>query len=339
MTSTIPTAWATNGIMAIPNSDSSMNEWRETPWTNSNLNNMWTDKSLPVSSGGFIQDFQMPQGPMTPSSLSRSEDLDFGDMILQTIDENTSTWQASSSPPNGGGVCPQLELSALLGEMQKYLHMLKIYHVSENRPPEDALNDYPIGEALYLLRRFCELQERVRPTGRSPSWTQSPIDPDMVAALVIVTCYMTMMRILRALFSHLEQYLSQITPETAMKARKNLAEHCRSLKLGELTPVNNVCVRTREAVGTLLSALRGMDMAIGTYHKMPWAADEMDDVTDCPAENTAREDGLTVNLLKEENISSKIDKDKTLLYAKILEVERHLDRLLNCSAGGQTAIA
>ncbi|TGJ82082.1 hypothetical protein E0Z10_g6694 [Xylaria hypoxylon] len=317
-----------------------MNEWEES-WTASDYpkvdtsNTIWTDNSIPC---GFIQDFQISPEQITPSSTSQGGDIDFGEIIVQAFDGSSNMRNDSDLLPIGRrrSVSLQLELSALLGEMQKYLHMLKTYHVSESPQAEDALNDYPIGEALYLLRRFCELQDRIRETGQSPAWPQSAIDPDMVAALVIVTCYITMMRILHTLFGHLEHYLAQISPESAARAHKNVAEHCRSLRLGELTPVNDVCVRTREATGALLNALRGMDLAIGTPHEKPWAVDEMDDVADTAME--AAEDGLTVNLLKEENISSKIDEERKTLCAKISEVERHLDRLLNSTVDGQMTI-
>ncbi|KAI0904206.1 hypothetical protein F4824DRAFT_465903 [Ustulina deusta] len=342
--STLEASSTTSSIMVLPNSNDSINAWREESWTTSScpsidtLNSIWTDNSIIPC--GFVEDFQISQTQMTPSSMNRRGDIDFGGIFFQAFDGSTNMKKDPNSLPMGRrkSACLQLELSALLGEMQKYLHMLKTYHVSENQLPEDALNDYPIGEALYLLQRFCELQGRIRETGESPTWPQNAIDPDMVAALVIVTCYITMMRILYTLFGHLEQYLAQISLESAARARKSVAENCRGLRLGELTTVNDVCVRTREAVGALRNALRSMDLAIGTSHEKPWAACGMDDMTD-NNETVALKDGLTINLLKEEAISSKIDDERTTLHAKILKVEQHLNRLLNCAADGQTAIA
>jgi hypothetical protein len=326
-------------MIACPNPNT--DEWRrEEPWGTSNcpkvdtLDDFWANNAIPINSVGFVEELQMSQTQIRPFNRRSSVDFNFDDIIFPSIDRRGTSSNTSndSPPPMASGIFLQLELSALLGEMQKYLHTLKTYHVSENRLPEHALNDYPIGEALYLLRRFCELQERIRENASRPStWAaQSAIEPDMVAALVIVTCYLTMIRILHILFGHLDHYLAQISPpESAAGACQGVAEFGRGLRLGELTPINDVCIRTREAVGALLKALGGMDVAIG--NGTTTTADDMDEMSDSITEAVAIEDGLTVHLLKEQSISRKINDGKQGLDSKILEVKRHLYRLLNAS--------
>lgn len=329
-------------MMALHSSGANIDEWREECWAISDCamadasSNIWTDNGIPLTNSDLLQDFSMSHTQMTPYNLGRHESVEFGEMVLQAIDRGSGR---KHDPNQGRNASFQLELSALLGEMQKYLHLLKVYYASDNRYPEDALNNYPIGEALYLLRRFCELQKRIGEAGHSPAWPQNTIDPDMVASLVIITCYITMMRILQTLFGHLEQYLTQMGPGSMTRARKSVAEHCRGLRLGELTPANDVCAQTREAVSALLNALRGMDSAIGTPHEQPWAADEMDDVADSIAEAVSLESGLTVNLLREESISNRVEEERKMLHRSIAEVEQHLDRLLNSSVDGPMAMA
>lgn len=329
-------------MMALHDSGANIDEWREECWAISDCtmadasSNIWADNNMPLTNSGLLQDFPVSHTQMAPYNLDRHESIEYSEVVLQSTDRGSGR---KHDPIQGRSASFQLELSALLGEMQKYLQLLKVYYASDNRYPEDALNNYPIGEALYLLQRFCELQKRIGEVGHSPTWPQNTIDPDMVASLVIVTCYITMTRILQTLFGHLKQYLTQMGPESMTRVRKSVTEHCRGLRLGELTPANDVCAQTREAVSTLLNALRVMDSAIGTPHEQVWAGDEMDDVADSIAETVSLEGGLTVNLLREENISNRVDEERKMLHGNIAEVEQHLDRLLNCSVDGPMAMA
>ncbi|GAP89765.1 putative Zn -C6 fungal-type DNA-binding domain [Rosellinia necatrix] len=347
--SDLESAWRLNNVLALSDANTDMSEWGEESWTiggvgdgpgADTLSSIWADANIPITTTALVPHFPISQPPTTPFGISPSESLEFGEIILQTVDPSTCAKKDFNQTPMDKCVSPQLELSALLGEMQRYLHMLKLYYVSDSRLPEEALNNYPIGEALYLLQRFCELQGRIREVSQSPTWTQSAVDPDMVASLVIVTCYITMMRISYTLFCHLEHYLTQMSSESAARARTTVPGHCRTLRLGELTPVNDVCVRTREAVGTLLNALRSMDSAIGTPREDAWPTDDSDDMMDTTMTGSrVFGKGLAVDLLREEHISNKIDEEKERLGMKISQVEGLLGRQLNPPAEGRMVMA
>ncbi|KAI0199933.1 hypothetical protein F4808DRAFT_430860 [Astrocystis sublimbata] len=307
----------TNTGMALSGFAESANEWGEDSWSIGS--SMWADNTC-----GVVQALELIPEHITQTNTSSHNQLRFDELACHDLEGIPDLMQDRSL--SGGGTSLPLELSTLLGEMHTYLHVLEAYHASDNRNSEDALNDYPIGDALYLLRRFCEIQDRVRESDEPAIWPQNSVDTDMVAAtLVTVTCYITMTRVLNTLYGHLEQYLASTSPEPAAKSYMSTSGYYRGMRLKELAPFQSVCARAREATGALLSGLKSMDLVISIPRDQLGSSDG--GMISDDGKSPSTEDCLTGALLKEGYISGKIQEERKILCEKIRKIERHFNRL------------
>ncbi|KAI1358635.1 hypothetical protein F5Y08DRAFT_345502 [Xylaria arbuscula] len=287
----------------------------------------WADDNLAYCE--FAQYSPMAQTPLTPTDLNPWDHIDFSHTFLQDFDistvlEKTPVPQAEEGKRN---MPLQLELSVLLGEMQNNLQMLKAYYTSEDLSLEDALNNYPIGETLYLLRRFCDLQGHAWETDELLTWLQGTDSSDMVESLILVTCYVMMLRILDTLFDHLEKYLARITSATGP------CNTSRGLKLRELTATTAMCARAREAFNTLKNALKSMNLPKRESHESIAVVSEIGEMFDCREIDTS-EDRSTMRMVKENTVCSTIYSERDILCMKMMRLEQQLDHC--CPADRRT---
>lgn len=221
------------------------------------MQDTWTTSNLTDTSSSYVS--------TNPGSVFQISNAMEDDVILQNCDPSCHPTPESALPQMTKGVGLQDKLSNLLGEMKEYQRMLIAYHVAKNGLPDHALNGYPIGDALYLMRHFCELQKNLSHTEGERFLSQrDDVHLDIVAAMMIATCYITMIRIIHVLLGHLEHYLAQIKSETFKLDTKNVEVPFRGLKLKDVLSTHHkrVLFWTRSAVDTLQDDLKNMDQAI-----------------------------------------------------------------------------
>ena len=282
----------------------------------------WADDNTTWSD--FAQDFPMSQTQEMPTCLNPWDDIEFGQTILQDFDTTAVAEKVPTSPVEEGerNVSLQRELSTLLGEMQSSLQMLNTYYNSESSSLEDALSNYPIGDTLYLLRRYCDLQGQACETDSS----------DIVVPLIVVTCHITIMRVLDTLFDHMEQYLARITAVSTKRPHNSSAEDYRGLKLRELTDATFIYVRVRGALTALKETLKGMDLPIGISDLSSSVVQEKDGIIN-RSETKIFQDDLIIHMAKEKTLYINILNERKILSVKVLRLEQHLDYY--CAADGR----
>jgi hypothetical protein len=160
---------------------------------------------------------------------------------------------------------PLVDLASLLPIMSRYESQLQEYG--------GELDNYPIGDALFLAQRFhavlssqchCHL----------PS-THPRVQMDMPTKLLTLSCYMILTRIYSFIFGYMHQYLGKLPHTHALHDHSGPAglfmedvHAYRGLRLGQLQQTC-ICVgckaatRTKKAVSMLLDSLGSVEGALG----------------------------------------------------------------------------
>lgn len=160
---------------------------------------------------------------------------------------------------------PLVDLTALLAELSQYENQL-----AKQGSSSREFEDFPIGDALFLSQRFYAI---ITEADDSENGSPSPKPSRLDMLLPVVTCYMTLTRIFRSVFSCLLEYLSQSMaishPEHDLSHQPSPDMHAyRGLRLGQLRQTCmcaswDAAPRVRTAVSMLLSSLGGAEGALG----------------------------------------------------------------------------
>lgn len=170
---------------------------------------------------------------------------------------------ATASTNGSDKPAPVVALTTLLAEMHSYNNQLSVLHGIE-------LNDYPIGDALFLAQRFGAILTELHLSSSYSSPTPSPRHHatgqrphiDMTTMLLMLSCHMTLTRIYSTVFSDLQSHLSHMPPSgSPPQPRPHTLDMqaYRGLRLGELQAWTDsqwvTTTWTKKAVATLLEAL------------------------------------------------------------------------------------
>jgi hypothetical protein len=159
---------------------------------------------------------------------------------------------------------PLVDLTALLAKISHYENQLCKLSGGE-------LDNYPIGDALFLSQRFYAILSdygHISPTDSSSHL-------DMPTKLLTLSCYMTMTRIYSSVFGYLHERLSQL-PDVHSAHEASRPSHpfmidmhaYRGLRLGQLQPTcmcagREPATRAKNAVSMLLGSLGSAEGALG----------------------------------------------------------------------------
>ena len=187
--------------------------------------------------------------PIVPISSSNALDADNGIAVDMLAEEDERP-----------GLL--VELTVLLGEMCPYeKRLLKL--------SRGELDDYPIGDALFLSHRFHETLSEYS----HMSSLDSATDLTTPTMLIAVSCFMTLIRIYSSIFNHLQEGLSRMLQEHSVNNSLSCAylssnssggadiRSYRGLQLGQLQTIC-LCASwnpTKKAVTMLLKALAGAE--------------------------------------------------------------------------------
>ncbi|KAI9154714.1 Trichosetin biosynthesis cluster transcription factor TF22 [Paramyrothecium foliicola] len=160
---------------------------------------------------------------------------------------------------------PLVDLTALLAELSQYENQL-----AKQGSSTREFEDFPIGDALFLSQRFYAI---ITEADDSEHGSSSPKPSRLDMLLPVVTCYMTLTRIFRSVFSCLLEYLSQSMaishPDHDLSHQLTPDMHAyRGLRLGQLRQTCmcaswDAAPRVRTAVSMLLSSFGGAESALG----------------------------------------------------------------------------
>lgn len=102
-----------------------------------------------------------------------------------------------------------VDLAVLLAKMSHY-------EASLHEKPMSELDNYPIGDALFLSARFCDILSEY---GHSPplnaSSSSSTSRQDPIKLLLTLSCYMNLLRIYSSTFDYMGKHLSQMAKQHA----------------------------------------------------------------------------------------------------------------------------
>ncbi|KAF3484358.1 uncharacterized protein GIQ15_03682 [Arthroderma uncinatum] len=200
-----------------------------------------SDYTFDVGAYFDAQDFLLPQPYPTPI-----------DMVMD-IDE-----LAAEKPG------PLVDLTALLAKMSHYESQL-------SKLAGGDLDNYPIGDALFLSQRFYTILTE----HDNVHCITSSSHLDMPTKLLTLSCYMTLTRVYSSVFGYLHERLSQL-PEAhfAHDSRRHSASSLidmhayRGLRLGQIQPIcacagRESATRVKKAVSMLLGSLGGAEEMLG----------------------------------------------------------------------------
>ncbi|KAF1846937.1 uncharacterized protein K460DRAFT_425545 [Cucurbitaria berberidis CBS 394.84] len=191
-----------------------------------------------------------PHSTHTPDGSTRTE-------ARETSSSPPSTWAVDMLPGDRGVRLddilakersdPLVDLTNLLAEMSPYEQQL-------SRLSDEAISDYPIGDALFFSHSFRTI---LSPSNKSRQGsTISALGTPTV--LLVLSCFMTLNRIYSVIFRHLAESLSR-GPTTTHKSLNGSAEFrsYRGLRLNQLHQVS-LCSQgelVKNAVSMLLESL------------------------------------------------------------------------------------
>ncbi|OGE54824.1 hypothetical protein PENARI_c005G09155 [Penicillium arizonense] len=172
--------------------------------------------------------------------------------------------RASMDPLAGERPNLLVDLSTLLSKMAHYETQLADLDGSK-------LENYPIGDALFLSKRFYAI---ITDHSHLPTINVSS-DLDMPSRLLTLSCYITQTRIYSAVFAYLREHLSKPSDPCSAHRPTHFPHSLmadinayQGLRLGQLQ-TSCMCVgfetamRTKRAVSMLLDALNDIERALG----------------------------------------------------------------------------
>ncbi|RAH73846.1 Zn(II)2Cys6 transcription factor domain-containing protein [Aspergillus aculeatinus CBS 121060] len=233
----------------------------------------------------------------------------------------------------------------------------------------DALDNYPIGDALFLSRGFYKVVSAHRGTEGGEAedepkrFAASAAEPlpsttafDIPTKLLTLSCYLVLTRIYTAIFTDLYDQLSQLsamhcsshpTRQPSLDPFLEDADMYLGLRLGELqptcgcvdTPVRETATRARKAVAILLGSLEETEAALELPDGVSILANHKGVTRESGTERSRvhveEEDGAGVSPqgaimgLTNEHLYQTMRKQGSHLRSKIDEVEHLLRELLN----------
>ncbi|KAJ5928230.1 hypothetical protein N7466_007186 [Penicillium verhagenii] len=224
-----------------------------------------------------------------------------------------------------------VDLSSLLGKLASYEKELAELYGS-------TLDNYPIGDALYLSQRFHAILIN---HGRVLTFDHVS-DTDMPTRLLSLSCYILITRIYRTIFKYLYTQLSQLP---AAFSTQNLgASSClmdnnmnayQGLRLGQLQSISvgwEPAMRIRKAMSVLLNSLSHTETALGLPATVRTAlhAEKSQEDTDTPTTGSIPlfEEGGVLAPLINGRLQKKLREHERDLRAKVEDVDDLLDGLL-----------
>ncbi|OJJ97690.1 hypothetical protein ASPACDRAFT_45787 [Aspergillus aculeatus ATCC 16872] len=233
----------------------------------------------------------------------------------------------------------------------------------------DALDNYPIGDALFLSRGFYKVVSAHRGTEGGEAedepnrFAASATEPlswtsafDIPTKLLTLSCYLVLTRIYTAIFTDLYDQLSQLsamhcsshpTRQPSLDPFLEDADMYLGLRLGELqptcgcvdTPVRETATRARKAVAILLGSLEETEAALELPDGVSILANHKGVTRESGMERSMvhawEENGAGVSPqgaimgLTNEHLYQTMRKQGSHLRSKIDEVEHLLRELLN----------
>lgn len=224
-----------------------------------------------------------------------------------------------------------VDLSSLLGKLSHYeKELAKLYG--------STLDNYPIGDALYLSQRFHAILIN---HGRILTFDHVS-DIDMPTRLLSLSCYILLTRIYLTIFKYLYTHLSQLP--TAFSTRslgpssysmENNMDAYRGLRLGQLQSISvgwEPAMRIRKAMSMLLNSLGNTEKALGLPATVRTAlhTENFQEDTDTPATESIPlfEEGGVLAPLINGRLQKKLREHERNLRAKVEDVDDLVDGLL-----------
>ncbi|KAK3995853.1 hypothetical protein QBC44DRAFT_388112 [Cladorrhinum sp. PSN332] len=241
----------------------------------------------------YAHEFSFPDFIPSVNTSSTAMDLDPFSSTTGSTDLNTT--QAASSASSPEYINPLIELTTLLAEMSQYENRLSSFPSTQAH----SLDDYPIGDALFISQRFYAIIADLTHSSASSSSSFSPNSNTMPTptssspssphhhsysphhargatststlelVLPILTVYLTLTRIYSSIFTFLLEQLSSSAPHTAscprQQQQKDISHSYRGLRLGQLSKEMCLCAgwdpapRVKNAVAMLLGSLGGAE--------------------------------------------------------------------------------
>ncbi|EGD86565.1 hypothetical protein H112_05067 [Trichophyton rubrum D6] len=159
---------------------------------------------------------------------------------------------------------PLVDLTALLAKMSHYESQLP-------KLPGGDLDNYPIGDALFLSQRFFTVLSEHNPVNSIGETSHL----DMPTKLLTLSCYMTLTRILISVFGYLHGRLCQLQEANfqndgmghSVSSLTDMHAY-RGLRLGQIQPIcacagKESATRVKKAVSMLLASLEGAEGRLG----------------------------------------------------------------------------
>lgn len=159
---------------------------------------------------------------------------------------------------------PLVDLTALLAKMPHYESQLP-------KLPGGDLDNYPIGDALFLSQRFFTVLSEHNPVNSIGETSHL----DMPTKLLTLSCYMTLTRILISVFGYLHGRLCQLQEVNfqndgmghSVSSLTDMHAY-RGLRLGQIQPIcacagKESATRVKKAVSMLLASLGGAEGRLG----------------------------------------------------------------------------
>ncbi|KAJ5090319.1 hypothetical protein N7532_009003 [Penicillium argentinense] len=224
-----------------------------------------------------------------------------------------------------------VDLSGLLGKLSHYeMELAKLY--------ESTLDNYPIGDALYLSQRFHVILIN---HGRIPTFDNSS-DIDMPTRLLSLSCYILLTRIYLTIFKYLYAHLSQLPAAlsnrdlgpSSYSIEYNMDAY-RGLRLGQLQSISvgwEPAMRIRKAMSMLLNSLGNSERALGlpaTVRTALHTEKSQEDADGSATESVPLfEEGGVLAPLMNGRLQKKLREQERNLRAKVEDVDDLLDGLL-----------
>ncbi|KAJ5915840.1 hypothetical protein N7454_010981 [Penicillium verhagenii] len=269
---------------------------------------MQGDPSFQLDLAEFLDVQQMlATPPYTLSGVDNDANMDMGVGILE--EETPACW----------------------GKMANYEKELAELYGSN-------LDNYPIGDALYLSQRFHAI---LIDHGRVLTFDHVS-DTDMPTRLLSLSCYILITRIYRTIFKYLYTQLSKLP--TAFSTQNLGASSClmdnnmnayQGLRLGQLQTISvgwEPAMRIRKAMSVLLNSLSHTETVLGLPATVRTAlhAEKSQEDTDTPMTGSIPlfEEGGVLAPLINGKLQKKLREHERDLRAKVEDVDDLLDGLL-----------
>lgn len=231
----------------------------------------------------------------------------------------------------------------LLGELSVILDSMSCYENHLKTASNSSLDDYPIGDALFISQRLFLTLSTYGNRHRTAHPADFFVHLDMPTMLLSLSCYVTLTRIYSVVFIYLQEQLQQLqdtTPENTRVSRPSFegAETYRGKRLSDLDQTClwqtwSLATRTRDAICILLRSLDGTENLLDLPHDVRLITAESQAQRAATAEGAGSEAtvllmGEMMTTLSDGKLYDHIREKASDLRVKVNKVDRLLGRIL-----------